>query len=505
MTDPEFREQDPMPEGPSLHEAAHAKTNIWAKRRAILYVVAASIALFVFIIFAKDQLLEASRWFLEIFAPVIIGCVIAYLCDPILEFFEYRVFRRMKKGNLRRGLSLALTTVTVVALIALFFFMMVPQLIQSIRDLIDNYQVYIEQFLNWLQSIINMLNERFSLGITLDISDLDKLRELLLQIFSSENSQLPDTGKWSDLLANIDKSSILDVLKQLIQPLMNLSLGVYNTVKNVVLGIFIAFYILASKEKRAAQFAKFRKAVFKEKTSARIQEIITLTDRTFGGFIYGKILDSLVIGVLTFVLLAIFNISPYNLLIATFVGVTNIIPVFGPIIGAIPTFFIVLISNPGKAFLFLILILLIQQLDGNVIGPKILGDSTGVSSLCVIIAISVCGAMWGVAGMIIGVPLFAVVIELIKRYLEMRLRQQGEPTDTTHYYPKDAVGNAELDVHYEHAHLLYAYRHSKFKDHVDRFLGRGKSKTEKAEKQSKKNKKNKKNKNRSDSEHTDDR
>jgi predicted PurR-regulated permease PerM len=217
-----------------------------------------------------------------------------------------------------------------------------------------------------------------------------------------------------------------------------------------------------------AQFAKFRRAMFKEKSDKRIEEIITLTDKSFGGFIYGKILDSLVIGILTFILLAIFDVSPYNMLIATFVGITNVIPVFGPFIGAIPSFFVVLISNPEKAFLFLILILIIQQLDGNVIGPKILGDNTGVSSLCVIVAIAICSAMWGVIGMIVGVPIFAVAIELVKRFLESRLSAKGEPTDTEHYYPADAVGNAEMDVHYEHATLLYRYEHSRLKPLVDR-------------------------------------
>ena len=186
-------------------------------------------------------------------------------------------------------------------------------------------------------------------------------------------------------------------------------------------------------EKRMAQIRKFRKAMFSKKTDDRIEEVVTLADKTFGGFIFGKILDSLVIGILTFVMLAIFDVSPYNLLIATFVGITNVIPVFGPFIGAIPSFFIVLISNPEKAFLFLVLILIIQQLDGNIIGPKILGDNTGVSSLCVIIAIAICSTLWGVMGMIIGVPIFAVVIELIKRMLEKRLIAKGEPTDTLEY------------------------------------------------------------------------
>jgi hypothetical protein len=133
---------------------------------------------------------------------------------------------------------------------------------------------------------------------------------------------------------------------------------------------------------------------------------------------------------------------------------------------------VVLISNPGKAILFLILVLIIQQLDGNIIGPKILGDNTGVSSLCVIIAIAICSAMWGVVGMIIGVPIFAVVIEMIKRMLEKRLAAKGEPTDTMAYYPADAVGNAEKDIYYEHSTLRYNYEHSKLKPRIERLHNR---------------------------------
>ena len=155
-------------------------------------------------------------------------------------------------------------------------------------------------------------------------------------------------------------------------------------------------------------------------------------------------------------------------LISVVVGVTNIIPFFGPFIGAIPSIIILLIIDPFQALEFGIMILVLQQIDGNIIGPKILGDNTGVSSLCVIIAIAVCSAMWGVVGMIIGVPIFAVVIEMMKRTLEKKLAAKGEPTDTMAYYPADAVGNAEKDVYYEHSTLRYNYEHSRLKPFVDK-------------------------------------
>ena len=459
--DPNDRPSAELPEAPqgqsepfdtplSLQEKKHRK-------RTVFYITAVSIAVVLLAVAVMQPLLSVLKYILSILSPLIIGGVIAYLCDPFLDFYEYRLFKRLPKGNLRKGLSLFLTVITAFGIVAVVFALMIPQLYESISELVSNYEVYLNGFLAWVQSIIDTVTK--NLHVEIDISDMNKLMLFLEEMFGS----LDDAT--AQILAEVKN---LMAEGNVLEKTWAMLLELFNTFKNVFMGIFIAFYFLASKEKRAAQFRKFRKAMFSEKTDARIEEVLVLTDKTFGGFIYGKILDSIVIGILTFVLLTIFGISPYNVLIATFVGITNVIPVFGPFIGAIPSFFIVLISNPEKAFLFLVLILIIQQLDGNFIGPKILGDNTGVSSLCVIIAIAICSAMWGVLGMLIGVPIFAVVIELIKRMLEKRLAAKGEPTDTTEYYAKNAAVNAEMDVHYEHSSLLYVYEHSRFKTYFTR-------------------------------------
>ena len=344
------------------------------------------------------------------------------------------------------------------SIVAIVAVMMIPQLYLSITELFRNSETYINSLLSWLQTGLNKLTANLPMDIV-DISDIDKLMVLIEDMFGSAENAL------SELIAELQEIASEGNLWERIWAML---LGLFNSVKNLFIGLFIAFYTLASKEKRVAQIRKFRKAMLSEKSDGKVEDFIALADKTFGGFIFGKILDSLVIGVLTFVLLSIFEVSPYNMLIATFVGLTNVIPVFGPFIGAIPSFFVVLISNPGKAILFLVLILIIQQLDGNIIGPKILGDNTGVSSLCVIIAIAVCSAMWGVVGMIIGVPIFAVVIEMMKRTLEKKLAAKGEPTDTMAYYPSNAVGNAEKDIYYEHSSLRYTYEHSRLKPFVDK-------------------------------------
>ena len=428
------------------------------KKRTVFYIVATVIALLLFAFAVHEPMIAVFKYVLSILSPLIIGLVIAYLCDPILEFFEYRIFKRLHNGSLKRGLSLFFTIIVAFSIVAIVAVMMIPQLYLSITELFRNSETYINSLLSWLQTGLNKLTANLPMDIV-DISDIDKLMVLIEDMFGSAENAL------SELIAELQEIASEGNLWERVWAML---LGLFNSVKNLFIGLFIAFYTLASKEKRVAQIRKFRKAMLSEKSDGKVEDFIALADKTFGGFIFGKILDSLVIGVLTFVLLSIFEVSPYNMLIATFVGLTNVIPVFGPFIGAIPSFFVVLISNPGKAILFLVLILIIQQLDGNIIGPKILGDNTGVSSLCVIIAIAVCSAMWGVVGMIIGVPIFAVVIEMMKRTLEKKLAAKGEPTDTMAYYPADAVGNAEKDVYYEHSTLRYNYEHSKLKPRLEK-------------------------------------
>ncbi len=431
-------------------------------KRTAFFITATIIALILLAAAVMDPLVKVLHYIVSLFSPLIIGAVIAYLCAPILELYEYRVFKRMKReSSLRKGLSLFLTVITAFGIVGLVCYMMIPQLIKSINELFANYEAYVNGFLGWVQTLLNKATENLPVNV-IDISDIEKLTEYFNRLMGDVENSYAEI--FDRLQVFLTEGDVFEKLKELI-------LVLFTSVKNVFIGIFIAFYLLASKEKRIAQIRKFRRAMFNEKTDSRVEEIVTLADKTFGGFIYGKILDSLVIGLLTFVLLSIFEISPYNLLISTFIGITNIIPVFGPFIGAIPSFFVVLISNPDKAFLFLVLILIIQQLDGNIIGPKILGDNTGVSSLCVIIAIAICSTLWGVAGMILGVPIFAVVIELVKRMLEKRLKAKGAPTDTEAYYPDNAIGNAEMDVHYEHASLRYRYEHSKIKPRFEHWRG----------------------------------
>lgn len=426
-------------------------------KKALVFAIIAISAILLYVIVNIPAVTNFCRSVIKHTRPVIIGGVIAYLCNPILRFYEYRVFRRMKHSGARKGLSLFLTVLTFFVIITLVVVLILPQLISSISDLFNNYESYLNGMLAFLQGYVDKITA--NLPVDINISSLENIQEYLVEMYGSVEDFFSD--EILPLIQNWDFGSAFGSI-------MDWAGTFVNVAKDTFIGLFIAFYILAAKDRCAAQIKKFRCAVLTEKQNARVCEVTTLVHKSFGGFISGKIIDSLIIGVLSFVVLSIFHISPYNVLIATFIGVTNIIPVFGPFIGAIPSFLIVLISSPSKALLFLLLVLIIQQIDGNIIGPKILGDNTGVSSLTVIISITICGSLWGIVGMLVGVPIFAVVIELVKRRLEEKLIAKGQPTDTVAYYAKNAVADADKEVHYEHTSLLYSYEHSKLKPRIDR-------------------------------------
>ena len=328
---------------------------------------------------------------------------------------------------------------------------------ESISHFTLNYEFYLNNLLSFLQSII----DKFHLDV--DISSVEKLKVLLFDVFGTAEEAV--NKLLSALKIFNEDGSLMSNIWAFLSDLL-------TVFKNLVLGLFIAFYILSSKEKRKAQIKKFRAAYFSDNQNGKITEVTELVSRTFSGFVRGMLLDALAVGVVTFLFMSLFRVSEYNLLIAAICAVTNVIPVFGPFIGAIPSGLIVLITNPEKFLVFVILVIVIQQIDGNILCPMIQGNNTGVSSLAVLISITIMGGLFGLVGMVIGVPVFAVIIELVKRSIENRLRQQGKSTDTTDYYASNAVGNAEEDVYYEHAHWKYIYDHSRIKPHIEKMLAK---------------------------------
>lgn len=440
--------QEPIVEG--------ERRGFWRQfgKRTLVFFILACIALLLYLIINIPAI---TAFFVSVgghIAPLVWGAIIAYLANPILNLYEYKLFRRIKKNGLRRGLSLVLTAVSLLGIIVLVVMMIVPQLLDSLTTLVTNFDDYLKSLLEFLNGILQKVTGGSD---WFDISSPEKLEELLNRFYQNSSGLMDRVKQWLKEF-NVGGSA------------MAAAKGIFGFLTDFVLGLFIAFYILASKEKRVAQIRKFRRAVFTERMDSRVTAVVSMVDSSFGGYIKGTLIDSFLVAVQVFLLMTILDVSDYNLLIATFVGITNIIPVFGPFLGAIPSFFIVLISNPGdlsKCLVFVIIILVVQQIDGNIILPRILGDSTGVSPLAVLIAITLCGSLWGVVGMVIGVPLFAVLLETVRRYLEYRLRLKGEPTDTADYYPADTLANPERDMYDSRSGLRYRYEHSQLKVRVD--------------------------------------
>ena len=400
--------------------------------KKLLIAISAYVALFLMLIWISNA--EAFRlWtseLLRIFRPVLIGLILAYLCNPFFRFFERKLFYSIQPHALRRGISLFFTYLVLLLILALLLLLIVPQLINSVMDFVADSGKYVDTALGEMNRLIEQVNATMGEPDSPIIPPLD-----------------PEKIKGD--VANFFKELKLD--HETLSGFLNLGTlsaviayaeGLFGVVTDVAIGFFISLYLLNTKEKRYAQIMRFRRAFLSDRVNNVITRICSTADRSFGGFLRGKILDSTIIGVLVYLSISMLGV-PYAVLIAVIVGITDIVPIIGPFIGVIPSAVIILLTDPGKVIPFLICILIIQQIDGNIIAPKILGENTGVSSLCVMIAITTMGTLWGLVGMIIGVPLFATVLELTGEVLEARLKEKGRSTETDDYYTPELAGEPE--------------------------------------------------------------
>lgn len=371
-----------------------------------LIVICCSI-IFYFMASQIGSFSEKINIVIGIMYPFIIGFAIAYLLNFILNFYEVSLlgraqwFRKLRKGQ-KRAIGLLLTYLTTIGICYLFIHFIVPQLMDSIMGLVNDVPQYVDNITKLFNDLINETN----------ISP-----EYVALIQEQMNKYI---------------RFVMDFAKEIIPIVGNTLKIIASSIWNIVLGIIISVYLLIDKENFFAINRKIICALFSVKTTNRIFELTYRSNETFGKFLSGKIIDSAIIGVLSFVVFSLFKM-PYSLLISVIVGVTNIIPFFGPFIGAIPSFIIILFVSPTKALIFLVLIFIIQQIDGNIIGPKILGDSIGISAFWILFSILVTGKFLGLVGMIIGVPLFAIIYSIIKEETEYRLKIKNLPTDTKDY------------------------------------------------------------------------
>lgn len=396
------------------------------KKMQIGIAVYAVLFLALMIVINRTKLGEWTDSVLLLFRPILIGLTMAYLLNPFFRFYERRLLYRVHPMGLRRTISLILTYLTLLLIIGLMLLLILPSLYDSLLGFFGNYDSYVTSAVHSVNRLLESLESALSrMGIQqgfIKYLDIEEVRQTLSLTFLNIEKLIEIAGK----LFN-NGGSLVNTLSSFL-----------NGAKDVLFAFFISLYLLSTKEQRYAQIMRLRRALFGDKTNAYLTRLFTVADRSFGGFLEGKVVDSLIIGLMTYVAVLIFRI-PYPELVAAIVGVTNILPFFGPIIGAIPTSVIVLLTEPSKVLPLLIIIVIIQQIDGNIIGPKILGNNTGVSSLCVLIAITTMGAIGGFVGMLLGVPLFATVLMMNEERMEKRLRSRGLSSDTENYYPADTL------------------------------------------------------------------
>ena len=355
---------------------------------------------------------------LSTLTPFIWGGCLAYILNPVLKTCE-RILNAIFKDRLsrraRRTIGMLLTYIFAIALLAVLLQIILPQIIDSIKNLIPQITAWI----NTLPVILNDLATRYQLGIN--------------QLTQTQTI----TMIWNNIQTTI--TGFISVLTTLIPQLFQLTTSLVGSLLNVLIGIILSVYLLASKELFYAHAKKLGYALFPKRVMDKLLEITHTSNNIFTGFIVGKIVDSTIIGILCFIVMALFN-WPYAMLISVIVGVTNVIPYFGPFIGAIPSILLLLIIDPRTAVMFGIFILILQQLDGNIIGPKILGDSTGLSAFWVVFSITLFSAIMGPIGMLIGVPTFAVIYSLIRDFAEWRLKTKNMATATDDYAsPEHAI------------------------------------------------------------------
>lgn len=371
--------------------------------------------LFFFFIFRMDAFLGFLGKICSILTPIILGAAIAYLINPLVtptDRFIFNLARRCHlsskvSGFLAKAISITLWLGLLVAGICALFSMIAPELYSSILKLTSDFKGYV----NVIYDFINKHLE--------DNPQLLKFTEDALTTLTTT------VNNW------VNNELIIQV-----QNLMSkLSVGisfVVTLVTNIVVSLIVSVYLLISKKRFLGQLKKLLYVFLKPENANVALSIFRQVNKIFGGFISGKLIDSLIIGILCFIGVSILNM-PYPLLISVIVGVTNVIPFFGPYIGAIPSAFLVLLIDPGKCLIFVIFIFLLQQLDGNVIGPTILGDSTGLSPFWVVVSILVGGGLFGFIGMLLGVPTFAVIYFLVKTFSEFHLKKKDLPVDSMLY------------------------------------------------------------------------
>lgn len=406
------------------------KLKQYINRGMSAFIVVMMSILFYFFLFKFEMVKNLLINIATILRPIIAGLVIAYMLNPIVKNVDKKLLpymeRKMESEKAKktvRTIGISLSMLFLVLLVYALCAMMLPELYRSIRNLVYSLP---RQINNAIDAINNF-----------EVKS-PELNNVIGNVINEGTEMIQDWFR-NDMMAQIN-----DFMSGLTIGVVN----IFSAVFDILIGLIVAVYVLNSKDSFSSHCKKMTYAFLPIDKANLLLHITSKSNEMFSGFIIGKIIDSVIIGVICFVSLSILNM-PYTLLVSVIVGVTNIIPFFGPFIGAIPSSILILLDDPLKGVYFIIFVVLLQQLDGNIIGPKILGDSTGLSSFWVITAILFCGGLFGVPGMIVGVPLFAVIFYVFEMITSEKLKEKKLPTEAGAYGHRSYVDNQGKYVNME--------------------------------------------------------
>ena len=389
------------------------------------FVIAASIVFYMLLHYVSG-LMSALKSLMNILSPFIWGLVIAYLLKPLMLFYQRKIFdplgrkSRLKRGKPdtgtykgSRGLSVTLAEITMIFIFGALIYLILPQVYSSIQALVVNSPTYVKKTVDWAE----------------------KLLKDYPQIESYATSAL---GNITDMFNNWVQNKVLPGIDNVIQNVTSGVIFILKGIYNATIGIIVSVYILHNTELFEAHSKKTLYAIFNLNSAERIRKNLDFADKVFMGFITGKLLDSAIIGLMCYVFCVIAKM-PYPLLISVIVGVTNIIPFFGPFIGAVPSALLVLMVSPMKCLIFIVFIFLLQQFDGNILGPKIFGSTTGINGFWVMFAIILGAGLFGFWGMVLGVPVWVIIYTWLSRGVEKKLKESDLPNDSELYVNMDYI------------------------------------------------------------------
>ncbi len=391
--------------------------NKHARLMLMIFIVGALLIIFNQIVGNYESFSEGVGTIKTIISPFIYGFVMAYLLSPIYNATVRGLYKLLGKyfKNKQRLFSFCKLVASVVAVVCLIgavaglIALIVPQVIESLTGILKS----LPQRLTQLSALFNDITSKM---------DNKRLAMKMSEIYAQVQTNLIELAQ----------TKLLPGMGTLVGQVSTQVLLTLKTMMNVMIGVMACVYMLNSKERFQGQFKKVILATLPKEKAEAVFDFAKFTNRTFGGFINGKIIDSIIIGIICFILMEIFGF-PYPILISAIIGITNVIPFFGPFIGAIPAAIIILLVSPIHALYFLVLIFVLQQVDGNIIGPTILGNTTGIASFWVLFSIVIGGGLFGFIGMVLGVPVFAIIYYYFSRNINKRLEAKGLESRTDSY------------------------------------------------------------------------